>query len=342
MTNQEKFFLGIAAGAAAVVAGSRAVRGRHAIEFGGRTVAITGGSRGLGLVIARQFADRGARVCLLARNEEELRRAKEQLLRRGAEDVLTVLCDVRDPESIRGAVKRIVEERGAVDILVNNAGVIEVGPLDHMSTEDFENAMATHFWGPLHLIRACLPGMRRRAFGRIVNISSIGGRISVPHLAPYCASKFALAGLSDAMRAELAHEGIRITTVAPGLMRTGSPINATVKGNHRAEFAWFAIFDSLPGMSVSAERAAHAILEACRYGDPDLTIGAPARAAIIANALAPAVVAGAMALATRILPGPAGPDGDRAVPGHEARSPWAPSILTALSDRAAVRNNELG
>jgi NAD(P)-dependent dehydrogenase (short-subunit alcohol dehydrogenase family) len=342
MTNQEKFFLGIAAGAAAVVAASRVVRGRHAIDFGGRTVAITGGSRGLGLVIARQFADRGARVCLLARNEEELRRAKEQLVRLGAEDVMTILCDVRDAESIRGAVSRIVEERGAVDILVNNAGIIEVGPLDHMSTEDFENAMATHFWGPLHLMRACLPGMRRRGFGRIVNISSIGGRIAVPHLAPYCASKFALSGLSDAMRAELAHEGIRITTVAPGLMRTGSPMNAAVKGNHRAEFAWFAISDSLPGLSVSAERAAQAILEACKYGDPDLTIGTTAKAAIIANALAPAVVAGAMAIAARILPGPAGPEGDRAVPGHEARSPWAPSILTALSDRAAVRNNELG
>jgi NAD(P)-dependent dehydrogenase (short-subunit alcohol dehydrogenase family) len=342
MTNQEKFFLGLAAGAAAVVAGSRAVRARHAIDFSGRTVAITGGSRGLGLVLARQFAGSGARVCLLARNEEELRRAKEELVRRGAEDVLTVLCDVRDPESIRHAVKRIVEERGAVDILVNNAGVIEVGPLDHMSLEDFENAMATHFWGPLHLIRACLPGMRRRGFGRIVNISSVGGRIAVPHLAPYSASKFALSGLSDAMRAELAHEGIRVTTVAPGLMRTGSPINASIKGNHRAEFAWFAIADSLPGISMSAERAAKEILEACRYGDPDLTLGAPAKAAIIANALAPAVVAGAMALATRILPGPVGSEGDRRMPGHEARSPWAPSILTTLGDRAAVRNNELG
>ncbi len=342
MTNKEKFFLGIAAGAAAVAAGSRALRSRHAIDFTGRTVVITGGSRGLGLVIARQFADGGARVCLLARNEEELRRAKEQLVRRGAEDVLALTCDIRDQESINRAVRRIVEERGAVDILVNNAGVIQVGPLDHMEIEDFEKAMATHFWGPLHLMRACLPGMRRRGFGRIVNIASIGGRIAVPHLAPYSASKFALAGLSDAMRAELAHEGIRVTTVAPGLMRTGSPINADVKGNHRAEFAWFAISDSLPGISVSAERAAHEILEACRYGDAGLTIGTPAKAAIIANALAPAVVAGAMALATRLLPGPVGPEGNRNMPGHEARSAWVPSILTALGDRAAVRNNELG
>jgi NAD(P)-dependent dehydrogenase (short-subunit alcohol dehydrogenase family) len=200
--------------------------------------------------------------------------------------------------------------------------------------------MATHFWGPLQLMQECVPVMRRRAFGRIVNISSIGGRIAVPHLAPYCASKFALTGLSDAVRAELNQYGIRVTTVSPFLMRTGSPRNANIKGQHESEFAWFAISDALPGVSVSAESAARQIVDACRYGDPDLTISPQARAAIWANAIAPGLVAAGMRLATRLLPGPTGSEGDRQKRGWESQSRWAPSFVTQLGDQAAVKNNE--
>ena len=90
---------------------------------------------------------------------------------------------------MRAAVDTILERWSAIDVLINNAGVIQVGPLEHMTTADFENAMATHFWGPLHLMFEIVPSMRRRGFGRIVNITSIGGRIAVPHLAPYCAQQ---------------------------------------------------------------------------------------------------------------------------------------------------------
>jgi NAD(P)-dependent dehydrogenase (short-subunit alcohol dehydrogenase family) len=340
MNNQQKFFLGVAAGAAAVVTASRLVRGRHAIDFAGRKIVITGGSRGLGLVLARQFADEGAYVCLLARDLGELERARIQLLERGAAEVLTIPCDIRKQEEVRRAMASILESWTAIDVLVNNAGVVQVGPLEHMTKEDFENAMSTHFWGPLYLMQEAIPAMRRRGFGRIVNISSIGGRIAVPHLGPYCASKFALAGLSDAVRAELDQYGIRVTTVAPGLMRTGSPIHAQVKGHHEAEFAWFAIADALPGLTISAERAAHQILEACRYGDPDLTITVQAKAAVLANAIAPAAIARAMMLATRMLPGPTDQSGDQVRKGRDAQSSWAPSTLTSLSDRAAMANNE--
>jgi short-subunit dehydrogenase len=185
-----------------------------------------------------------------------------------------------------------------------------------------------------------VPSMRRRGFGRIVNISSIGGRIAVPHLAPYSASKFALIGLSDAVRAELAPYGIRVTTVAPGLMRTGSPMNAQMKGQHRAEYAWFAIADSLPGLSISAERAADQILSACAHGDPELTITVQAKAAAVLNQLAPAAVARMMGLAVRLLPGATGSHGNQAQRGRESESGWAPSVATTLTDRAAILNNE--
>ncbi|HEX5475474.1 MAG TPA: SDR family oxidoreductase [Vicinamibacterales bacterium] len=338
MTTRQRFMLGLAAGAGAAAIGARLARRRHAIAFGGRVVVITGGSRGLGLVLARQFAAEGARVALLARDPAELARARADLEARGAA-VHTERCDVRRRADVRAAVESVLGRWGTIDVLVNNAGVIQVGPFVHMTHEDFENAMATHFWGPLHLMLEAIPIMRQRRFGRIVNIASIGGRIAVPHLGPYSASKFALVGLSDAARAELDRDGIRVTTVSPGLMRTGSPINAQIKGQHQAEFAWFAIADSVPGLSIRAERAAHQIVEACRFGDPELTITPQARLAAIADAVAPGAVARAMMLATRLLPGPSAA-GDEIRKGRDSRSRWAPSIVTALGNRAARANNE--
>ena len=339
MNSQQKFLLGVAAGAIGVMAGRRFVRGSRAIDFAGRVVVITGGSRGLGLVVARQLAAEGARLALLARDEEELQRAAEHFPP-GAE-VMTLRCDIRRRTEVRAAVDAILERYNVIDVLINNAGVIQVGPLEHMTTGDFENAMATHFWGPLHLMFETVPAMRRRGFGRIVNISSIGGRIAVPHLAPYCASKFALAGLSDAVRTELDQYGIAVTTVTPGLMRTGSPVNAGIKGQHEAEYAWFAISDSLPGLSASAENAARQIIEACRHGDAELTITVPAKLAIIANHVAPAAVARALVIANRFLPGPDGANGNTRRRGRESTSKWAPSAATVLTDKAAVTNNEM-
>jgi short-subunit dehydrogenase len=162
----------------------------------------------------------------------------------------------------------------------------------------------------------------------------------VPHLAPYCASKFALVGLSDAVRTELDQYGIRVTTVSPGLMRTGSPVRASMKGQHEAEYAWFAISDSIPGLSTSAENAATQIVEACRYGDAELTITLPAKIAMMANHVWPRAVAQAMMLANRILPGPNFDSGERSQTGAESTSKWAPSAATVLTDKAAVVNNE--
>jgi NAD(P)-dependent dehydrogenase (short-subunit alcohol dehydrogenase family) len=340
MTRQQNAVLGLAVGTIAAMLGGRLVRRRRGIAFEGRNVLITGGSRGLGLVLARQLASEGAHLCLLARDESELERARAQLQSYGG-NVRVMRCDVRRRADVQATLDSLLESWAGVDVLINNAGVIQVGPLEHMKQEDFENAMATHFWSSLNLILACLPTMRRRRFGRIVNISSIAGRVAVPHLAPYCASKFALTGLSDAIRPELNRYGIRVTTVCPGLMRTGSPRNAWIKGQHEAEYAWFAISDALPGLSVSAERAARQIIEACRYGDPDLTIGLAAKCLIWANAAAPSAVAAGMTIGVNTLPGPNGRDGDRQRKGHDSESRWAPSVATTLSDRAAVANNEV-
>ena len=339
MRRAEAFWMGVGAGAAAMLAAARLARERHAISFAGRTVVITGGSRGLGLVLARQLAAEGARLCLIARDPDELARARAQLPADG--EVMTLACDIRRRGDVRAAMDQVLEHWAAVDVLINNAGVIQVGPLEHMTAEDFENAMATHFWGPLHLMFEAVPSMRRRGFGRIVNIASIGGRIAVPHMAPYSASKFALVGLSDSVRTELAHYGIRVTTVCPGLMRTGSPLNASVKGQHEAEYAWFSIADSTPGLSLSAERAAREIIDACRYGDPELTLSVAAKVTAAANSLVPGAMARLMVLANRMLPAPTGRDGNRLKRGRASQSPVTESFATALTQRAAAANNEM-
>jgi len=230
---------------------------------------------------------------------------------------------------------------GPVDVLINNAGTIAVGPLETATRADYANAMATHFWGPYYLIEAVLPAMRRRHRGRIVNISSIGGKVAVPHLVPYCASKFALVGYSHGLRAELAKDGIVVTTICPGLMRTGSPPNALFKGKHRLEYAWFAISDSLPLVTISAENAAEQILSACRRGDAEALLGWPAQIACRLYNLAPELFLEVQTLVNRfLLPGPGG-IGTGARLGKDSASALAPSVLTTLTQRAARRNNEL-
>jgi NAD(P)-dependent dehydrogenase (short-subunit alcohol dehydrogenase family) len=326
----------ITVGAALITRGLRTLR---AIDLRGRSVLITGGSRGLGLELARELGRQGARVTLAARDGSELERAREDLAARGI-DVYLATCDVGRRGEAERLVADVVERTGSMDVLVNNAGVIQVGPLEHMKLDDFEEAMAVHFWGPLYTMLAAIPEMRRHGGGRIVNVSSIGGKIGVPHLVPYCASKFALVGLSDSIRGEVAKDNIYVTTVCPGLMRTGSPFNAWFKGRHREEFAWFAISDSLPVASIAAGRAAAQIVDACRHGDAELVISWPAKLAVVANAVMPESVALAMSIANRVLPGPGG-DGDQAHSGWQSLSSWAPSRLTTLTERAAARNNEL-
>lgn len=300
---------------------------------------ITGGSRGLGLVMARRFADRGARIALLARDEPTLRRAEAELKDTGAE-VLALPCNVADPLAAARAVDTVASRFGAVDVLVNNAGIIQVGPLAHMERADFDEAMDTHFSGPLNMILAVLPHLRAAGGGRIVNISSIGGRLAAPHLVPYSASKFALTGLSEGLAAELRAENILVTTVIPGLMRTGSPPNARYKGRHHREYAWFAIADSLPLLSIGARRAADKILRACRRGAPHLVVGVPAKAALILGQLFPATRSRLSALACRFLPQP---DPRRSATSHsgwQSESRLAPSIFTRATYLAADRNNE--
>src|SRR6185503_6317045 len=339
MTRKQSAFAigGLILGASLV---ARQLRSLRAIDLAGRIVLITGGSRGLGLLMAREVGRLGAHVIIAARDEAELIRAQRDLQ---AHDIHAsiLVADVATDTQAERMIRWVIERHERLDVLINNAGVIMVGPIDHMTVADFEEAMSTHFWGPLHTMIAAIPHMRDQGLGRIVNISSIGGKIGVPHLTPYCASKFALTGVSSSLRAELARYGILVTTVCPGLMRTGSPFNAWFKGRHRAEFAWFAIADSLPLLSIDGRRAAGQIVDAMRRGDAQLVVSWPARLAVLAEALAPNTLAKAMTFMNRVLPSPTGMLGNESHTGWQSGSRWAPSPLTRLTERSAAENNEV-
>ncbi|MBB6610760.1 SDR family NAD(P)-dependent oxidoreductase [Pontibacter sp. Tf4] len=339
-TNQKENKLWwLAAGAAALMAGVAVYRKLTSYDFNGRVVLITGGSRGLGLVMARQLAREGARLVLCSRDANELENARMELAGNGA-DVLVTKCDVTSEEQVNSMITNVQNEFGPIDVLINNAGVIHAGPVAEMTIDDFKESMDTHFWGPLYTILAVLPAMKARGEGRILNISSIGGKISVPHLVPYSASKFALTGLSEGLRAELAKYNITITTATPGLMRTGSPRHAIVKGRHKEEYALFKIMDSSVLTSKSAEASAAKIIDALRYGEAEVTTTLPAIVAEYLHNLSPGLMNSVFSAVNSILPGEGGIGKNRAK-GYESETELSMSGLTERTQKAAARNNEL-
>jgi NAD(P)-dependent dehydrogenase (short-subunit alcohol dehydrogenase family) len=283
----------------------RAVRSAQALHDS--TVLISGGARGLGYLLAREFGRWGARVWIVSRTAAEVEQAEAELRRLGV-NARGLVGDIRDPLSVRELVTEVVAVDGRVDVLVNNAGVIQATPLEHARLQDFADSLRTHLWGPLHLTREVLPHMRHHGGGRVVNIASIGGRVAVPHLVPYCVGKFALVGLSEGLRAELWKDGVAVTTVCPGLMRTGSHTRAHLRGQHAREARWFGLAVATPLSSMSARRAAERIVWATVRRRARVTLGWQARAAELVDTLAPEVSARVASTVTRLaLPGPADP-----------------------------------
>ncbi|HJS97530.1 MAG TPA: SDR family NAD(P)-dependent oxidoreductase [Terriglobales bacterium] len=311
---------------------------RSGESIAGRVVLITGSSRGLGLALAEEFAAQGARLVICARDERELETARARLAALGAE-VLAVTCDVSVQGDVQSLINEAITRFGHVDVLVNNAGVIQVGPLDAQTLTDFQEAMDVMFWGTVYPTLAVLPQMRQRGSGHIANITSIGGKVSVPHLLPYSCAKFAAVGFSEGLRAELACDGIKVTTVVPGLMRTGSHLNAYFKGKNQDEFTWFSLGATLPVAAMSARRAARRIVAAIRRGQAELILTPQAKALATIHGVAPGTTADLLGLVNRVLPHAEGRDRDRHL-GRESETPITRSPLTALGRKAARDLNQ--
>ena len=327
------------AGVALGIATAMALGRRRSISLQKKTVFITGASRGLGLLLALEFARRGARIAISARDRSELERADAQL-RMITDQVFLLEADVTIREEVETAVKKIEQHFGLVDVLVNNAGTICVGPVETMTIDDYRDSINTHFWGPYFASMAVLPAFQRRRQGRIVNISSIAGEISVPHLVPYSVGKFALTGFSEGLRSELLKDNIYVTTVCPGLMRTGRPRNASFKGKNEAEYAWFSISDALPLISMNARRAARRIVNACVHGEAEVVLSLPAKVAVKLHGLFPGAAVDLLGLMNVFLPSAGGIDREVRT-GEQSSSSVSPSWITTLNEQAAQQNNQV-
>ena len=325
------------AGAAALLAARRS-----RTDIRGEVAVVTGASRGLGLLLARELAGHRCPLVICARDAAGLERAAGQLREAGAE-VTAVACDVTDEASPRLLVDTAVERYGRLDILVSNAGIIQVGPVQAAQAGHYETALETMALAPVRLALAALPVMRRQGHGRIVTITSIGGKLGVPHLLPYCTAKFAAVGFSEGLRAELGRGPVTVTTVVPGLMRTGSHLRARFTGRAGEEFTWFGLGASLPLVSMDAERAARQIVAAVRRRRAEIILTPAGQVVSRVAGIAPGLTSDFLHVVQRlVLPAPAA-EGGGGTPGDQLSPALGQKTfdrLTTLGRAAASRFNE--
>ena len=331
---------------AGVLAGAILTARRAQDDLHGEVAVVTGASRGLGLLLARELAGQGCPLVICARDAAELERAADDLRAAGAE-VTTVACDVTDEATPQLLIDTAVQRYGRLDILVSNAGVIQVGPVQATQIGHYEMALNTMALAPARLALTVLPVMRRQGHGRIVTIGSIGGKISVPHLLPYSTAKFAAVGFSEGLRAELGRGPVTVTTVVPGLMRTGSHLQARFTGQPAKEFTWFSLGASLPLVSMDAERAARQIIAAVRQRRAEIILTPAGQLVSRAAGIVPGLTSEILHLVQRLaLPAPSGEPGSPVADeaqGHDLRPAMGKKTfdrLTTLGRAAASRFNE--
>ena len=193
------------------------------------TVLITGASQGIGKATALLFANKGYDLVLAARQSDRLEAAGEEIKNLGRQ-ALTVPTDVRDPQQVKTLVDKALERYGAIDVLINNAGIYASGSIENFSLDDWHQLIDLNLWGYIHTINALLPHMIERGTGTIVNLSSIGGKVPVPYLAPYNTTKFAVTGLTEAMHSELKAKGIHVCGIYPNLINSNFMERALFRG----------------------------------------------------------------------------------------------------------------
>ncbi|HEX3707694.1 MAG TPA: SDR family NAD(P)-dependent oxidoreductase [Mycobacteriales bacterium] len=241
------------------------------MKWSGAVVAITGASRGIGAAIARQAAARGARVGLLARDEADLKAVAAGL----PTDSLIVPVDVTRPDDLAAALRRVRDELGPIDVLVNNAGIGAYGPFAEQGAEQLAKLWPVNVAAVADAMAVVLPEMQARGSGVIVNMASIAGRIGAPGEAAYCASKFAVVGLSETVRAEVRASGVKVILIDPG------PV-ATAFGEARGH-----PYDRDFPKPVSAERVAKLTMRAVDRGTPEIFIPRWLRPALVFKNLCP-------------------------------------------------------
>ncbi len=193
------------------------------------TLLITGASQGIGKATALLFASKGYDLVLAARQADRLAAVAQEVQNLGRA-ALAFPTDVRDPDQVNTLVHKALEHYGSIDVLINNAGIYISGPVEEFSLSDWHQAIDLNLWGYIHTIQALLPHFLERGTGTIVNLSSIGGKVPTPYLTPYCTSKFAVTGLTEALHSELAPKGIHVCGIYPNLIKSSLMERAIFRG----------------------------------------------------------------------------------------------------------------
>jgi NAD(P)-dependent dehydrogenase (short-subunit alcohol dehydrogenase family) len=225
-------------------------------QFQDQLVIVTGGGRGIGRATALEFAAEGARLLLAGRRMDALGTAAAEC---GGGRAEIIHCDVAKDEDLKHLVGHAIATYGKIDVLVNNAGVVAGGRLDEISADDVGRMVGVNMWAPIRLAQLALPHMREAKRGHIVNLSSVAGRMGLPYYATYCASKYAMRGFSEALRREVAPDGIHVTAVYPGVTATDLLENVETDG----------LFLSV----ATAQQVGKAIVRGVRWRQPEIFIG---------------------------------------------------------------------
>lgn len=238
--------------------------------FRDKVVWITGGSSGIGEALALQFASQGARLVLSARREDELQRVKQLCIEKGAapDSVLVSPLDVTDHEAMPAAVESVISTFGRIDMLINNAGISQRSRCEDTDLSVYRTIMEVDVLGQIAMTKAVLPLMLEQGSGHMAVTSSVAGKIGAPQRTGYCAAKHAMMGFFDALRAENANRGLKVTTITPGFINTNVSINA-LKGDGSE----FGKTDNNIANGMDVTRCAEVIMKGFRKGTPEIAVG---------------------------------------------------------------------
>ena len=247
----------------------------------GTTVVITGATSGIGRETALEFVRAGARVVIAGRREARLQELSAEIASMGGRS-LGIRTDVADQPQVERLIEQTIKEFGRIDVLVNNAGVGAAARFDEMSLEDFRRVMDVNFWGAVYACKAVVPRMRKqRGGGVIINVSSILGKRGMPFETAYCASKFALAGFSEALRTEVMADGVDVSTIFPGAVETEIFTSA-------ANQTGLEVPSVLP--KFPARALARTIVRDARFPQPEIVMALDAQAINVFNTLVPGLM----------------------------------------------------
>jgi NADP-dependent 3-hydroxy acid dehydrogenase YdfG len=238
--------------------------------FKDQVVWITGASSGIGEALAMQFAAAGAKLVLSARRDEELRRVKQNCVDKGAvpEHQFVQPLDVTDHASMPAAVDAVMGQFGRIDMLINNAGISQRSLCVDTEMDVYRQLLEVDVLGQIALTKQVLPLMYRQRSGHLAVTSSVAGKIGAPYRTGYCAAKHAVMGFFDALRAEVAHQGIRVTTITPGFIRTNISLHAL-----QGDGSEFGEVDAEIAGGMDVTRCAEVIMEGFNKGKPEIAVG---------------------------------------------------------------------